>query len=139
MKPDWDKLMSKYEESDSVVVAEVDCIENGKELCNEVGVKGFPTIKFGANWDLQDYKSGRDFESLSQFASDLQPVCDIKTKKDCSDEEKGALEEYESKSTEDLRAILADYEAGVKKENEDFEIQVNDLQSEFVKLKGNIL
>jgi protein disulfide-isomerase-like protein len=135
MKPDWDKLMLEYEENKSIFVAEVNCIEAGKDICKEINIKGFPTIKFGANYDLQDYKGGRDFESLSQFASELQPFCDIKTKEHCSNTEKDALEEYESKSSEDLRAIVADYETGVKKENEAFESEVDNLQSEFINLK----
>ena len=44
MKPAWDKLMSAYDEP-SVVVAEVDCAGAGKSKCDDLGVKGFPTVK----------------------------------------------------------------------------------------------
>lgn len=45
MKPAWDKLMEKYAAHESILVADVDCIGAGKSKCDDVGVKGFPTIK----------------------------------------------------------------------------------------------
>ena len=67
MKPAWDSLMQDFEESDTVLVADVDCIEAGKSLCDKVGVKGFPTIKYGDPNDLQDYKGSREHPELSNL------------------------------------------------------------------------
>ena len=54
MKPAWDKLMEDFENKD-VLVADVDCTSNdGKALCEKVGVRGFPTLKYGDPDDLQD-------------------------------------------------------------------------------------
>eukprot|EP00804_Cyclotella_cryptica_P026088 CCRYP_013950-RA/>CCRYP_013950-RA protein AED:0.18 eAED:0.18 QI:165/0.66/0.5/1/0.66/0.75/4/0/246 len=47
MKPDWDKLMEAYAGSATQLVAEVDCTAAGKPLCDQVGVRGYPTIKYG--------------------------------------------------------------------------------------------
>lgn len=135
MKPAWDKLMTKYEDSESVLIADVDCIEAGKSLCDEVGVSGFPTIKYGVNWNLQDYKKGRDFESLDEFASQLKPACNVNTLEYCTDEQKTSLEELKDKSLEQLEGIVSDHDANVDIEKETFEKAVKDLQEQFMKLK----
>merc|ERR1719429_883429 len=50
MKPDWDKLMTKWNKSKKAatsLIAEVDCTEEGnKDLCAANGVQGFPTLKW---------------------------------------------------------------------------------------------
>ena len=72
MKPDWDKLISQFKDSSSVLIADVDCTAGGKSLCDEVGVKGYPTIKHGDPNNLEDYKGGRDFSALEKFAKGLK-------------------------------------------------------------------
>merc|ERR1712139_603149 len=47
----------------------------GKALCDQVGVRGYPTIKPGDPNNLEDYKGGRDFAALEKFAKGLKPVC----------------------------------------------------------------
>jgi len=76
MKPAWDKLMTDFEGSTTSLVADVDCTESGKDLCETHGVGGFPTIKYGDPGDLKDYQGGRDYEELKKFASEnLGPTC----------------------------------------------------------------
>jgi len=48
MKPAWDKLMKKFADHKSALVADVDCTaEESKPLCETHGVQGFPSIKWG--------------------------------------------------------------------------------------------
>jgi len=49
MKPAYDQLAAEYEDSSSVLIADVDCTIE-KDLCSEQGVSGYPTIK----WFHQD-------------------------------------------------------------------------------------
>ena len=47
-------------------------------LCqvDDVGVEGFPTIKFGDPANLEDYEGEREFDDLAKFAKDnLGPRC----------------------------------------------------------------
>ena len=38
LKPDWDKLMSEFNDSATQLIADVDCTADGEELCNEQGM-----------------------------------------------------------------------------------------------------
>ena len=102
MKPAWDSLMEEYSSSETVLVADVDCIGAGKELCETVGVKGFPTIKWGDPSALEDYKGGRDLETLKTFASELKPVCNVDTYENCDESQTTAITELKKESVDDL-------------------------------------
>ena len=71
MKPDWDKLASKYENNAKVVVADVDCTGPGEPLCQRFGIEGFPTIKSFAPPDTEgeNYDGDRSYEALDEFAA----------------------------------------------------------------------
>ena len=59
MKPDWDKLMEEFKDSETQLIADADCTADGKPICDANGVKGFPTLKYGDPNDLQDYQGAR--------------------------------------------------------------------------------
>ncbi len=135
MKPAWDNLMTEFEDSAGVLVADVDCIGSGKDLCNKIGVKGFPTIKYGDPVNLEDYKGGRDADSLKKFASELKPSCNVATLENCSDAQKASIETLNSQTVEELKATVekeADerqaaetlFETSVKKLQADYQVSV---------------
>lgn len=136
MKPDWDKLMEKYADSDTVLVADVDCIEKGKALCDQVGVKGFPTIKFGSPSDLQDYTLGRDYATLDHFTSELKPSCQIDTLKHCSDSEKESIKVLKVKTDAELKEIIDKEEKERQAELDSFDASLKNLQETYTKLKS---
>jgi len=92
MKPAWDKLMTNWNKGDRVktsLIADVDCTAAGKELCDTVGVRGFPSIKWGDPIAMEDYKGGRDYDALNKFAEDnLKPMCSPANLDLCDDEKK---------------------------------------------------
>jgi len=62
MASDWDKLSNEV--SGDTVIVDVDCTIQ-KNLCQTQGIRGYPTIKYWkAGQAAQDYKGGRDFNSL---------------------------------------------------------------------------
>ena len=131
MKPDWDTLMTEYQDSSTVLVADVDCIGSGKDLCTKFGVKGFPTVKFGDPVNLEDYKGGRDLVTLQKFTSELKPSCNIETFEYCSEKEKSTIAIIKNKSVEDLKASVEE-EADERKAVETlFETSVKRLQAEY--------
>merc|ERR1719506_1814540 len=78
---------------EGALVADVDCTAAGKPLCDQVGVRGYPTIKWGPADDLQDYKGGRDLAALKKFASEnLKAACSPANLDLCDDAKKAEIE-----------------------------------------------
>lgn len=104
MKPAWDKLAGEYAASSSVLVADADCTDSGKELCEQFEIRGYPTIKYFHDGDLkgEDYQEGRDFNSLKEFVENkLEIKCDVKTGSRCTDKEKAYIEKMKVKGSGD--------------------------------------
>ncbi|CAK3797075.1 disulfide-isomerase tigA [Lecanosticta acicola] len=76
LAPIYEELASSFEfAKDKVTIAKVDA-DAEKELGKRFGISGFPTLKFfdGKKVDPEDYKSGRDIESLSAFITEKTGV-----------------------------------------------------------------
>ena len=131
MKPAWDSLMEDFEDSETVLVADVDCIEAGKSLCEKVGVKGFPTIKYGNPHDLQDYKGSRDHPDLVEFADALQPGCMVDTLEHCSEEDKDVILQLQGKSIEDLIELTVSEANEREQVSVKFKDEVEKLQKQY--------
>ncbi|KAK4988776.1 hypothetical protein LTR50_003740 [Elasticomyces elasticus] len=72
LAPIYEELATSYESSKSKVsIAKVDADEH-KELGRRFGVQGFPTLKWfdGKSDKPEDYKGGRDLESLTAFVQE---------------------------------------------------------------------
>lgn len=110
MKPAWDSLMEEYKDSTNVLVADVNCIEEGADICKEIGVQGFPTIKFGQISNMEDYKGGRDLDSLKDFAGTLKPICNVDTLENCDEEQKLIVSALFEESDEQLDKRIKEYE-----------------------------
>merc|ERR1712232_1217582 len=118
--------------SKTALVADVDCTAGGKELCNEVGVRGYPSIKYGDPADLQDYKGGRDFKALKAFADEnLGPTCSPGSLELCSAEKKTQIEEFMKMSDADLKAKISEKTAAMEKLETDFKTFVDGLQKSY--------
>jgi len=64
MAPTWIDLAKDQAGDDSVVIAEVDCTQEGP-LCSKFGVKGYPTLKsFKDGKEIEKYAGARDISSF---------------------------------------------------------------------------
>lgn len=111
MKPDYDKLMSEFESSSSVIIADVDCTkeDGGKAVCDAKKVQGFPTIKYYKDGDQegQDYNGGRDYDGLLKFVKEeLEKPCDVEDPKECTDKEKAFIEKMKGKGADEIKKQL---------------------------------
>merc|ERR1719269_492576 len=87
--------MASYKDNEGVLIADVDCTTGGKSLCEEVGVRGYPTIKYGDPSDLQDYNGGRTYDDLKSFADEnLGPSCGPANLDLCSEGDRTKLEGF---------------------------------------------
>lgn len=69
LAPIYEELGSNFASlSDKVTIAKVDA-DSEKELGKKYGIQGFPTLKWfdGKGGEPEDYKKGRDLESLTAF------------------------------------------------------------------------
>merc|ERR1719326_1609063 len=136
MKPDWDKLMAEFKDSKTALVADVDCTAGGKTLCNEVGVRGYPTIKYGDPNALEDYKGGRGYDQLKKFAEEnLGPTCGPANLDLCNAEKKAEIEKFQAMPAEELSKSIEDKKAEMKTLEETFETEVKKLQENYEKMQ----
>jgi len=131
MKPDWDKLAAEYKDSQNVAIADVDCTAGGKSKCDEVGVRGYPTIKYGDPDDLQDYKGGRSFDDLKKFAEGLGPSCGPANLDLCDDLKKAEIAKIQAMSDSDREALIKEKEDAMSKLEADFKEFVEGLQKQY--------
>jgi hypothetical protein len=132
MKPAWDKLVAEFKDSKTALIADVDCTAGGKSLCTEVGVRGYPTIKYGDPNNLEDYKGGRDFDALKKFAEEnLGPQCGPANLDLCDADKKAQIEKFQQLSAADLEAAIKEKTDAMEKLETDFKAFVEGLQKQY--------
>mmetsp|Transcript_24108 Transcript_24108/g.39899 ORF Transcript_24108/g.39899 Transcript_24108/m.39899 type:complete len:172 (+) Transcript_24108:227-742(+) len=138
MKPDWDKLMDAFADSPSAMIGDVDCTAEGKPLCDANGVKGYPTIKFGDPSALEDYKGGRDYDSLLKFAEEnLKPMCSPSNIDLCEPDKKAEILKFQAMSEADLDKLITDKEKEMEDAETTFKDAVQKLQDDYSKLSAD--
>jgi len=116
MKPDWDTLMAEYKDSKTALVADVDCTEGGKSLCEKHSVSGYPTIKWGDPTDLKDYDGGRELSAFRDFAAqNLGPVCGPTNLDLCDEADKKFIAKFQKWDVDELDIQIEEKEEKVKK------------------------
>jgi len=133
MKPAWDSLAQQFASSDKVVIADVDCTAEGKDLCERFGVQGFPTIKYFNPPDTEgeDYEGGRDEASLVEFAKTLGPGCSASKLENCSEEQKAELDTLMKLPEAELEAKLKELKEAVADKEKAHEKLVEGLQASY--------
>merc|ERR1719391_1137062 len=124
--------MATYADHATILVADVDCTAGGKDLCEDIGVEGFPTIKHGDPANLEDYEGGRDYDDLEKFAKEnLGPRCGPANLDLCDAAGKKTIEGFMAMSAADLKKAIEEKDAEMKKADEDLEELLKGLQSQY--------
>mmetsp|Transcript_65062 Transcript_65062/g.146103 ORF Transcript_65062/g.146103 Transcript_65062/m.146103 type:complete len:166 (+) Transcript_65062:203-700(+) len=132
MKPDWDKLMEEYKSHASILIADVDCTAEGKDLCEEVGVQGFPTLKYGDPNNLEDYEGGRSLQELQKFAKgNLGPRCGPANMDLCDTTTKALIDGFTKMDSKTLREKVAEQDAAIAKIDGGLEELLKNLQEQY--------
>jgi len=135
MKPDWDKLMDAFADSESALIADVDCTAAGKPLCDANDVKGYPTIKWGDPSNLEDYKGGRDYAALEKFAKEnLKPMCGPSNIDLCDDDKKKEIEKFLAMPVAELDKLIAEKDKKIEDAESAFKTGVEGLQASYQKM-----
>lgn len=137
MKPDWDKLMKKYQDHETILIGDVDCTAAGKDLCTTIGVKGYPTIKHGDPSSLEDYQGGRQLADLEKFAASLKPSCSPANIDLCDDEKKKEIEDLNAMDMSALKNEIKEGEKQIEAAENTFKSEVEKLQAQYKKLSDD--
>lgn len=136
MKPDWDKLM-KQDFGKDALVADVDCTAAGKPLCEKVGVRGYPTLKWGDPNALEDYSGGRTFADMKKFAKEnLKPICSPSNLDLCDDEKKAEITKFMEMDDAELDKMIEEKEKLLEEAEETFKSEVDKLQKKYTELQS---
>merc|ERR1719420_1769594 len=104
----------------------------GKPLCDQNGVQGFPTLKWGEPSALEDYQGGRDYAALLKFAEDnLKPMCSPKNIGLCSADQKEKIETVQAMSQDELKEAIKKSEDEIATIESDFKTMVEGLQKSY--------
>jgi len=99
--------MAEHKDSKTALIGDVDCTAEGESLCQEIGVQGYPTIKWGDPNDLQDYEGGRTLADLKTFAStSLGPQCGPGNLDLCDAAKKAEIAKFSAMSAAELDAFV---------------------------------
>jgi len=135
MKPDWDKLMDEYKDSETQLIADADCTAGGKPICDANGVKGFPTLKFGDPANLEDYQGARTYDAMKKFIDEeLKPTCSPSNLDLCDDDKKKEIEAIMALDDATLDANIATEEKKIEEAESTFKAGVEELQANYQKL-----
>jgi thiol-disulfide isomerase/thioredoxin len=136
LKPIWQQLAEEWEDHEFVLVAEVDCTaDEGRELCQEADVQGYPTLKYGNPTNLDTYEGSRSFQDLHIFTKEnLKAPCSPKNPEQCSNETKQLFEEYTAMSLDELDAKLNALETQLTETKGQFVDQVAQLKDLYDRL-----
>ncbi len=136
LKPDWDKLIDAFDGHATAMVADVDCTAEGKPLCEENGVQGFPTLKWGDPSALEAYEGSRSYDALKKFADEnLKPICSPANIDLCDDEKKAEIEKFSKMSSADLDKEIEAKEKLIEDAETTFKDEVKKLQKTYEGLK----
>lgn len=134
MKPAWDKLGKQFQDSETVLIGDVDCTVH-KNVCSRFGVRGYPTIKYFTGATAADgdkYEGGRDYDSLKKFADEnLGPSCGFEHPDLCNEEQKAELDAAIALTPEERAAKIKEATDAMEKAEEDFKKGVEGLQAQY--------
>jgi hypothetical protein len=135
MAPDWEKLSGEWEGHAVGLIADVDCTEEGKPLCDANGVKGFPSLKYGDPSALEDYSGARTYDALAKFATDnLKAICSPSNLDLCDDDKKKEIGDLMAKTDEELATAIEAEEKKMEAAEEGFKAEVEKLQKKYQEL-----
>lgn len=138
LKPAWDELMKTYAGHPDVLVAESDCDGAGKELCREMQVQGYPTLKYGDPASLTDYQGARDLDGLKRFAdAELRPACSPSRLELCDPAQRERIAALEALAPAELEAEIAKSESTLQELEATFKADVEQLQAQYKELQDS--
>jgi len=133
MKPDWDDLGEKYENSKKVLIGDVDCTAEGEPLCKKYGVEGYPTLlAFNPpNYLPEKYEGERSKKDLKKFIKTLGPACTVSTLDVCKPKQLEKLQPYLDMDPKELKEKHDAYKLEIDSAQEKHDALMKSLQAQY--------
>jgi len=133
MAGDWIQLAEEMSDNNSVIIAEADCTsDNIGSICEDNGIQGFPTLKYGDIASLQAYEGGRDLESLIEFTKEnVKPGCSPAQLELCDESEKAKIGKYMEMEPARLLESIAEVDALIAAEDQKLADRVEGLSKRY--------
>mmetsp|Transcript_14416 Transcript_14416/g.16145 ORF Transcript_14416/g.16145 Transcript_14416/m.16145 type:complete len:451 (+) Transcript_14416:102-1454(+) len=135
MAPDWEKLHEEWADHPIASIFEVDCTDDvgGDDLCEDMGVEGFPTVLWGNPAAPEKYEGDRDYATMTAFVKEFvtQPVCSLANLDSCSEEKKKVLELVSGYDDDKLQAAMQTIADAVKVAEKKHEDYIDQVQAEY--------
>lgn len=94
-RPMFKKLKKKFRKQPDAFIGDVDCTEDGKALCEQLGIESVPSYLFGDPNMLNSYAGTVGFDAISSFITEnLKPFCGPFTHDLCSTEERKLMDDF---------------------------------------------
>jgi len=133
LAPKWTDMASELVGNPTVLVGEIDC-DDENDLCEDHGIEGFPTIKWGSPDALSDYNLDMETEDMVKFVKNMKPQCSIANIDLCDDEKKALIETLSALSFEEINEKVMDVERQVKAMENDFETGLEGIEDDYERL-----
>merc|ERR1740121_2211526 len=140
----WDKMMADSEPFKNLLIADVNCDGDGKDLCSAFGIKGFPTLKYAKlDWasngvylpeNFQDYKGQRNLDAMTKFINielgvGFGDACRPSALHFCTKEEKQQIKEFAAMTSMSRSAMLTDKMAASMRIEEEHKKFIDNLEA----------
>ena len=99
-KPTWEKLGAAYARRPDIIIGAADCTGSGRSLCQDIGIYGYPTIKYFDADGEHTYSGSRQYADLKKFVEEnlvVRQPCLIDDLTTCSAKEKKYIAEMKFK------------------------------------------
>eukprot|EP00978_Attheya_sp_CCMP212_P002597 scaffold5287_cov59-Attheya_sp.AAC.7 len=133
MAADFEKLADEWAKNKVGLVAEVDCTDpESEQLCQDFGIQGFPSIKYGDPTMLEDYDGPRTYEGMAEFCEEnLKPMCSPGNIDLCDDENKAVIASLMTKSAAELDSTYEEVTNKLQAAEDKMEEDIEELQTQY--------
>lgn len=139
MTPEFAEFAEKWKDHPVGFVGKIDCTTNtGKILCDEHGIRGYPSLMWGDPAHLKPFEGEHTPSEYEKFAEEhlSEPMCNVANADICDLESKEKIEKLLAMDESELDALIKEEEdklVGIEKQYSD---SVAQLQARYTKLLG---
>lgn len=139
MAPEFAEFAEKWKDHPVGFVGKVDCTTHtGKILCDEHGIRGYPSLLWGDPAHLKPFEGEHTRSDYEKFAEErlVEPMCNAANVDLCDPETKEKIEAFVAMDESELDALITEEEDKMIAIEKRYSDSVAQLQARYTKLLG---